>query len=345
MSSEPIIIETPAPPIRERLVLVPPLSITATSGEGELTIRTQSARDATPEDLERAGYVTEAIADNVLDFVAHTFDPGISSPLEAWVRVLREHGAAIARAETAEVLLIQRETELRLAMEDGADAKRERDGARAELARLTAPAEGEPPDEELADLALAAERHVVGARESVIAIARALYRLGVAHERATHARSTNAVYRERDILAALAAKLAQRLNYPAWTAEHDLASDPTWEPEWKDIVFFRLPTGQCSWHLRAGEKAECGLDSLPVAVEAWDGHTTEEKYSRILAFLSSPDERFAAAGVTVATAEDAALFEVVEQPAQDRATDVELVECERADVPATLARLLGEVER
>lgn len=144
----------------------------------------------------------------------------------------------------------------------------ERDALRAELAALRAPVEGEPTDNDLRDVWDAGET----LSDSRRALWRAGERAGVAHERARHARSTDAVYRERDILAALAAKLAQRLGYPAWTAEHDLAADPTWEPEWRDIVFFRLPTtGQCSWHLKVGEKAECGLNSLPVAVEPWDG--------------------------------------------------------------------------
>ena len=253
-----ILIETPAPPTRERLVLVP---------EGAPPRDGRPAyRDATPADLERGGWVRrERLRERDAEMGEACRVLGPVDPAEDLVpmarRVGRERDEAIARAEKAEREL------------------------RAELARLTAPAEGS----------------CWACREE----------LGVAHERARHARNTDAVYRERDILAALAAKLAQRLGYRAWTAEHDLKADPTWEPEWKDIVLFHLPTGQCSWHLKAGEKAECGLDSLPVAVETWDGHTTEEKYARILAFLSSPDER------------------ARQQPEKDRATDEELAEVYR----------------
>jgi len=46
--------------------------------------------------------------------------------------------------------------------------------------------------------------------------------------------------------------------------------DPA-EPEWP-VAYIELPTGQVSWH-------------LPQHAIAWDGHTTEEKFRRIRAFL------------------------------------------------------------
>ncbi len=147
--------------------------------------------------------------------------------------------AETARAENAEGLLIQRETELRLAREDGderardlrqayeravaaaekaererdeallrahtgvvhyeilrqsgEEAARQRDEARAELARLTAPGEGseggpwraygEPTDQELVDAFEHAYRNAPSVRTHATAI-RTIYRLGVAHERA-----------------------------------------------------------------------------------------------------------------------------------------------------------------
>ena len=57
----PIIIETPTT-TRERLVLVPPDAVSRTEGGDELlTIRTANARDATPADLERAGWVLREV--------------------------------------------------------------------------------------------------------------------------------------------------------------------------------------------------------------------------------------------------------------------------------------------
>lgn len=182
--NEPIIIKVPAPDTDWRLVLVPVEAVSRTASEPTLNVHTSAARDATPDDLARGGWVLDerrgitaelhatidafrrgietrqeavlrladshaeaiaraekaererdekaAIAGNVLDFVVHTFDPGIRSPQAAWIRVLHEYGAAISRAEAAEGLLIQRETELRLAREDGAAVERQmREAARA----------------------------------------------------------------------------------------------------------------------------------------------------------------------------------------------------------------------
>jgi hypothetical protein len=43
------------------------------------------------------------------------------------------------------------------------------------------------------------------------------------------------------------------------------------EPDWP-VLFFELPTGQASWHIQQH-------------VNAWDGHTTEQKHERIRACL------------------------------------------------------------
>jgi len=49
------------------------------------------------------------------------------------------------------------------------------------------------------------------------------------------------------------------------------------EPEWP-VVYIELPTGQVSWH-------------MPQHARPWDGHTTEQKYSRIQDFLDrTPQE-------------------------------------------------------
>lgn len=50
--------------------------------------------------------------------------------------------------------------------------------------------------------------------------------------------------------------------------------DPA-EPEWP-VVYIELPTGQVSWH-------------MPRYANDFDGHTTDEKYARIRAYLASPE--------------------------------------------------------
>lgn len=51
--------------------------------------------------------------------------------------------------------------------------------------------------------------------------------------------------------------------------EAGFAIDPT-EPDWP-VAFIELPTGQVSWH-------------MPAHPRKWDGHTTEEKFSRLLMY-------------------------------------------------------------
>ncbi len=201
-----IIIETPAPPTRERLVLVPPDAVSRTEGGDELlTIRTANARDATPADLERAGYVTgDMLAEHVRIVWAagQKAEPvGVAmlrklkeraEKAEAdvkWLRgclrcpdhamhdvpelcrlseeqrgleglvetTCRERDAAIARAEKAErerdEALLRAHTGVvhyEILRQSGEEAARQRDEARAEVARLTAL--DRATDDELVDL-------------------------------------------------------------------------------------------------------------------------------------------------------------------------------------------------
>jgi hypothetical protein len=89
------------------------------------------------------------------------------------------------------------------------------------------------------------------------------------------------VYEERDRCVAFIVRLAQRLGYEVWLGQHDL-SDKDWDPEWRNIVFVQLPTGQLSWHVHASElRLFDGIQLRLDGGHAWDGHTTEEKYQRM----------------------------------------------------------------
>ena len=160
-------------------MLVPPGAVSRTEGGDELlTIRTANARDATPDDLARKGYVpsvgylprrevetavsdamdlqrrldrmTEVAEQNLERFeTAETELSADTIRADAWkakaIKAEADLGVAesaneeagellaaeTARAEKAEGLLIQRETELRLAREDGAAVERQMREARS----------------------------------------------------------------------------------------------------------------------------------------------------------------------------------------------------------------------
>ena len=90
----------------------------------------------------------------------------------------------------------------------------------------------------------------------------------------------DAVYAERDKCVALIARMAQALGCNVGLGEHP-SSDESWMDEWKTIVFVDLPTGQVSFHVHDSERA--WFDGLPKYTQPWDGHTTTEKYQRVLA--------------------------------------------------------------
>lgn len=80
---------------------------------------------------------------------------------------------------------------------------------------------------------------------------------------------TSELYRERAHLVAHLAAV-----YPS----HIGFSDPS-APEWA-VVLVSLPTGQATWHI-SPDDMDLFAHVRTDPVEAWDGHTTEQKYERL----------------------------------------------------------------
>ena len=94
-----IIIETPTEPTRERLVLVPPLACTDIVGKpGHLRVSLCDARDATPEDLARGGYVPQGSRQD-LDCVISDLTAQVRDAIARAEKAERERDAAIALAD------------------------------------------------------------------------------------------------------------------------------------------------------------------------------------------------------------------------------------------------------
>ena len=55
---------------------------------------------------------------------------------------------------------------------------------------------------------------------------------------------------------------------------------PGWDEAWHNCVYIDLPVGQASWHYHNDEAHL--FAHLPPYESEWDGHTTEEKYERLL---------------------------------------------------------------
>lgn len=85
-------------------------------------------------------------------------------------------------------------------------------------------------------------------------------------------------YAERNKLVAWLARAAAAFGWRAGVGQHP-ATDTTWEADWRTIVFIDTPAGQLSWHFHDSEKPL--LWGLPVYLDAWDGHSTTEKYERL----------------------------------------------------------------
>jgi hypothetical protein len=86
-------------------------------------------------------------------------------------------------------------------------------------------------------------------------------------------------YHERNQVVAFLSKL-----FPASLERHTGAD---WGPDWQWVVIIDTPAGQVSWHVKSDE---LGLfDHLQrEAGRTWDGHTTDEKYARLVGMGPQP---------------------------------------------------------
>lgn len=87
-------------------------------------------------------------------------------------------------------------------------------------------------------------------------------------------------YTERNRVVALLSKLLV-----SSLGRHSL-DDKEWDIEWRNIVYVALPNGkQLSWHIHDSHLPLFPHLQFNTSVQ-WDGHTTEEKYARIEAYVN-----------------------------------------------------------
>ncbi|MFW5782736.1 MAG: hypothetical protein ACOCWO_05555 [Candidatus Muiribacteriaceae bacterium] len=91
------------------------------------------------------------------------------------------------------------------------------------------------------------------------------------------------VYRERNSVVALAAKLALENGLRAGIRRH-----PKPDSDKSYVVIIHLPTGQVSWHIR-----ECEVEMFDFLEEddiPWDGHDRKEKYRRLNEYIATQNK-------------------------------------------------------
>lgn len=93
-------------------------------------------------------------------------------------------------------------------------------------------------------------------------------------------KSKDAAYTERDKCLVLIALMAQRLGIKTGIGLHVDKPGETWDADWRTILFIDLPAGQVSWHIHDGEAR--WFYFVGAYDGEWDGHTTDEKYQRVL---------------------------------------------------------------
>jgi len=96
---------------------------------------------------------------------------------------------------------------------------------------------------------------------------------------------TASAYAERNKVVLLAAKMAIALGLKAELWRHP-DEDKSWEDDWRWIVAIQILTGSSlekkwvTWHIHDSEY--CLFSFLDQADNKWDGHSTFEKYERVL---------------------------------------------------------------
>lgn len=94
----------------------------------------------------------------------------------------------------------------------------------------------------------------------------------------------DAVYTERNHLVAFLSTL-----YPSTLTKTAIEG---WDACWHNCVYIETPEGQMSWHVHDDDLPLFAHLSTSPSV-AWDGHTTEEKYSRLTALIAREVEKSA----------------------------------------------------
>lgn len=92
-------------------------------------------------------------------------------------------------------------------------------------------------------------------------------------ERDTQKAQKDAAYLERNKLVALLASL-----FPSGIAKTAIEG---WSEDWHGCVYIDFPGFQASWHYHDSQAYL--FEHLPPYEGSWDGHTTEEKYEKIVA--------------------------------------------------------------
>lgn len=93
-------------------------------------------------------------------------------------------------------------------------------------------------------------------------------------------KAKNSACTERDKCLVLLALMAQRLGLKVGIGLHIDKPGETWDNDWRNILFIDLPSGQVSWHIHDSEAH--WFYFVGAYGGEWDGHTTEEKYQRVL---------------------------------------------------------------
>lgn len=92
------------------------------------------------------------------------------------------------------------------------------------------------------------------------------------------------VYYDRNLCVALLARLCMSNRWPAGTTK---ASDA--EPGFSRVLIIETPEGQISWHYPDEmEPFFAAFQKFPD--DAWDGHTTPEKFERMKRVLEQIDQ-------------------------------------------------------
>lgn len=95
--------------------------------------------------------------------------------------------------------------------------------------------------------------------------------------------SASVLYTERNTLVAFLAR--------QFTSGLRKTEIEGWDPEWHGCVFIDSPEGQLSWHYHDSDAHL--FAGLPPYEKPWDGHTTAEKYTRLmlLGAVCTPEQR------------------------------------------------------